>query len=108
MVFLSKKIIASIIIPTLNEEKQIIQTLKLLDNQSISRELYEIIVSDSSSVDKTVGLAGKIADKVVVCKRQSAGYGRNFGAKYAKGEELGFVNANKRLAKTWSKGLIEE
>ena len=108
MVFLSKKIIASIIVPTLNEEKQIINTLKLLDEQSVSRELYEVIVSDSSSVDSTVKIAKKIADKVVVCKRQSAGYGRNVGAKQAKGEVLGFVDADTRVSRTWVEGLIEE
>ncbi|MFA5931675.1 MAG: glycosyltransferase [archaeon] len=102
------KILVSIVIPTLNEEKNITKTLKLLDKQSISRDKYELIVSDSSSVDNTVSVAKRIADKVVVCKRQSAGFGRNFGAKQAKGEILGFVDADTLVDYYWVEGLIEE
>ena len=102
------KIIVSVIVPTLNEEKSIYKTLKLLDNQSVSRDLYEIIVPDSSSFDNTVGVAKKIADKVVVCQRKGAGFGRNFGAKHAKGEILGFVDADTHVSETWVEGLIEE
>jgi len=102
-----KGIIASIIVPTLNEEKHIIQTLNALNKQSVPRKYYEIIVSDSSSNDKTVKLAKKFADKVVVCKRQSAGFGRNFGSKYARGKYLGFVDADTIVEPTWVEGLIE-
>ncbi|MDD4468227.1 MAG: glycosyltransferase, partial [Candidatus ainarchaeum sp.] len=41
-------VIASIIIPTLNEEKNIVKLLKLLNKQTIPRTNYEIILSDSS------------------------------------------------------------
>jgi len=100
-------IIASIIIPTLNEEKFIKNTLSFLKKQSVPRENYELIVSDSSSDDNTVREARKHADVVVVCKRQSAGYGRNFGAKKAKGKYLGFVDADTIVSRTWVEGLIE-
>lgn len=102
------KIIASIIIPTLNEAKHITRTLKLLNNQTYPREKYELIVVDSSSNDNTVELAKKLADKVVICKRQSAGYGRDVGAKLAKGEVLGFVDADTMVSNTWVEGLVEE
>jgi len=100
-------VLVSIIVPTLNEKKHIIPVLKLLNNQTVPRKYYEIIVSDSSSTDNTVKLAKKLADKVVVCKRQGAGYGRNFGAKFAKGKYLGFVDADTLVESTWVEGLIE-
>lgn len=102
------KIIASIIVPTLNEEKNIARTLKILNNQTYPREKYEIIVSDSSSNDDTVKIARKYSDKVVVCKRNGAGFGRNFGVKHAKGKILGFVDADTFVANTWVEGLVEE
>ncbi|MFA6064217.1 MAG: glycosyltransferase [archaeon] len=102
-----KGVLVSIIVPTLNEKKHIIQTLKALNKQTVPRKYYEIIVSDSSSTDNTVKLAKKLADKVVVCKRQGAGYGRNFGEKFAKGKYLGFVDADTIVEPTWVEGLIE-
>jgi glycosyltransferase involved in cell wall biosynthesis len=102
------KIIVSVIIPTLNEEKYIGRTLKLLNNQTYPRDKYELIVSDSSSNDNTVKIAKKLADKVVVCKRKSAGFGRDYGAKFAKGEILGFVDGDTIVSKTWVEGLVEE
>ncbi|MDD2531591.1 MAG: glycosyltransferase [Candidatus ainarchaeum sp.] len=100
-------VIASIIIPTLNEEKNIVKLLKLLNKQTIPRTNYEIILSDSSSNDNTVKLSKKLVDKLVICKRKGAGYGRNFGAKYAKGKYLGFVDGDTIVSNTWVEGLIE-
>ncbi len=101
------KIIVSIIVPTLNEEKYILGCLNSLNNQTISRKKYEIIVSDSSSNDNTVKVAKRLADKVVVCKRQSAGFGRNFGVKKSKGKYLGFVDADSVVSNNWVEDLIE-
>jgi glycosyltransferase involved in cell wall biosynthesis len=98
------KPLVSIIVPTLNEEKFISLCLNSLNNQTVSRNKYEIIVSDSSSHDNTVKVAKRLADKVIVCKRQSAGFGRNFGVKQAKGKYLGFVDA---VSNNWVEGLIE-
>jgi cellulose synthase/poly-beta-1,6-N-acetylglucosamine synthase-like glycosyltransferase len=98
---------ASIIIPTLNEEKRILRTLLALSKQSIPRDKYEIIVSDSSSTDCTTRIAKKLANKVVICKRHSAGFGRTFGAKHAKSEILGFIDADTIVSSTWVEGLIE-
>ncbi len=99
--------LVSIIVPTLNEEKFVARTLKSLINQTVPKKFYEIIVSDSSSNDGTVKIAKKYADKVVVCKRKSAGFGRNFGAKHASGKFIGFVDADTIVSKTWVEGLIE-
>ncbi|MAG22084.1 MAG: hypothetical protein CL943_02145 [Candidatus Diapherotrites archaeon] len=101
------KPIVSIIVPTYNEEEFIEQTLKALLSQTVPKEKYEIIVSDSSSTDKTLSIAKKYADKVVVCKKHSAGFGRNFGAKQASTPLLGFVDADTIVESTWVEALIE-
>jgi cellulose synthase/poly-beta-1,6-N-acetylglucosamine synthase-like glycosyltransferase len=64
-----------------------------LRNQDYKGE-YEIIVSDSNSKDKTVKIAKKFADKVVVCEKRGIAIGRNFGAKVANGKILIFVDAD--------------
>lgn len=104
---MKKGIIASIIVPTLNEEQFIEKSLKALLNQTVPKEKYEIIVSDSSSSDSTVEIAKRYADKVVACKRRSAGFGRNFGAEHASTEMLGFVDADTIVENTWVEGLME-
>lgn len=99
-------VIVSVIVPTLNEEKYLARTLRFLQNQMVPREQYEIIVCDSSSDDKTVEIAKKLADKVVVCKRLGAGHGRNEGAKYAKGKYLVFVDADTLVTPVYIEGVI--
>lgn len=104
---MKEKVFASIVVPTLNEEQFIERTLKALLNQSIAKDKYEVIVSDSNSSDATVAIAKRYADKVVVCKRHSAGFGRNFGAKHASAEYIGFVDADTIVSGNWVEGLIE-
>jgi glycosyltransferase involved in cell wall biosynthesis len=85
----------SIIIPTLNEESVLEDRLRRL--RSGLTIPHEIIVSDGKSTDKTVEIARKLADKVVVYsgeKRQTIAQGRNDGARAAQGEFLAFLDAD--------------
>ncbi len=85
----------SIIIPTLNEEKIIGQTLQALTSKLTIP--YEIIVSDGNSTDATVAIAQKYASRVVTysdAKRQTIAQGRNAGAAVAHGEYLVFMDAD--------------
>ncbi len=85
----------SIIIPTLNEERAIEQTLKNL--RSIHSLLYEIIIADTKSTDRTRDIAEKYADTVVVyqgTKKPNAAIIRNLGATVAKGDVLLFQDAD--------------
>lgn len=84
----------SVIILTLNEERNIESSLKALLNQTLPREKYEVIVSDGASSDRTVEIARKYADKVVVSKKRGIWWGRNFGAKFAKGKYFVFTDAD--------------
>jgi glycosyltransferase involved in cell wall biosynthesis len=84
----------SFIIPTLNEEKVIERTLKCLKAYDGP---HEVIVSDGGSHDRTVEIARKYADHVVVHTgkdRQRIGAGRNRGAEVAKGNFLVFWDAD--------------
>ena len=85
----------SIIIPTLNEAKIIESTL-----QTLAATLtlpHEVIVSDGGSSDRTVELAARYANAVVVFSgagRQTIGEGRNDGAKIAAGDFFVFLDAD--------------
>lgn len=85
----------SIIIPTLNEEKVLEQTISSLRKLNICK--YEIIISDGKSTDKTLDISKKYADHVIEYKdssRQTISMGRNLGVAIAKGDYLVFIDAD--------------
>jgi len=84
--------LVSVIIPTLNEEKMIGNTLKAIKNQTYKN--IELIVSDGCSSDKTVEIAKKYADKVIVRKSKNISNGRNMGFQQARGDILAFFDAD--------------
>jgi glycosyltransferase involved in cell wall biosynthesis len=84
----------SFIIPTLNEEKTIEDTLKSINSFSGDKE---IILSDGNSRDKTVEITKKYTDKILIhdgLSRQNIAQGRNNGAKLATGEYIIFMDAD--------------
>jgi len=87
----------SIIIPALNEEKLILQNLEQFDQKLKEKFKIEIIVSDGGSKDRTVEIAERIADKVLIHKekfKQNISRGRNQGALVSGGDVLIFLNAD--------------
>lgn len=85
----------SFVIPTLNEESTIERILKNLNQ--LSSLPYEIIVSDGRSKDRTIEIAKKYTDKIIVYnneKRQTIGGGKNLGATKTVGKYLVFIDAD--------------
>jgi glycosyltransferase involved in cell wall biosynthesis len=97
----------SVIVPTLNEEESIEKCLKSILNQTFPREKYEIIISDCYSTDKTTKIAGRYADKIVRTRKRGLGYGRNFGAKFAKGKYFVFIDADTLINKEYLNSVYE-
>jgi len=85
----------SVVVPTYNEEKYIERTLQALKKQTFTD--FEIIVKDGGSRDQTVKIAKRFADKIVPLPDTSAADARNQGARYAKGENLVFTDADTLL-----------
>ena len=84
----------SIIIPVLNEEQSIQQTLPSL--QQYRQQGHEIIIVDGGSVDTTVAQAEHLCDKVIVSHPGRA-LQMNNGAKQAKRDVLLFLHADTLL-----------
>ena len=86
----------SIIIPTLNEESLIAQTITQFDNIKNKYDI-EIIVSDSLSTDNTVEIAKRYTDEVVIYAKSdlcNISKARNLGALKAKNDVLIFLDAD--------------
>jgi len=56
---MKQEIICSVIIPVYNEEEAIEQALKALSAQGIKKELFEIIIIDNNSTDRTIDKVNK-------------------------------------------------
>jgi glycosyltransferase involved in cell wall biosynthesis len=91
----------SIIIPTLNEEKLLPNLLaQLTETRLRNKYKIEIIVSDGGSSDNTLGIASKLADRIIThekSNKQNISEGRNAGAKIAEGDILIFLNGDIEL-----------
>jgi len=91
----------SIIIPTVNEEKLLPALLDSLNNDNLKLEYdYEIIVSDSGSLDKTIEIAKSKCDKLLCHETgeiKTIAAGRSKGAKFSSGSILLFINADVRI-----------
>lgn len=87
----------SVVVPTLNEEKRLGALLAAFTPERRRRFGLEVVVSDGGSTDRTVEIAERLADRVVVHAgpaRQTIAAGRNAGAAAATGDVLLFFNAD--------------
>lgn len=94
----------SIIIPVLNEEKNIDRLLEQL-NQLGNNVAYEIIIVDGGSHDQTVSIAQKSAN-VYQLKQANRGAQLHYGAEKSSGEILWFLHSDSRLGST--QNLLEK
>ncbi|MBC2712835.1 MAG: TIGR04283 family arsenosugar biosynthesis glycosyltransferase [Desulfosarcina sp.] len=91
----------SVIIPALNEERQIARTIAAATSTDA-----EIIVSDGGSTDRTVEIAKSLGARIVSGKRGRAGQ-QNRGAAAARGEVLLFLHADTRLPRNYIDHIFE-
>ncbi len=88
--------LVSIIIPTKNEESNIVRCLQSIKNQNYKGKI-EIIVVDNHSQDKTVVLAHRFTENVYIAGNERSSQ-RNTGAKKAQGVWLLFIDADMELS----------
>lgn len=95
---MEKKI--SLIIPVLNEEKLLRQTLTQFTPALKQKYNIEIIVSDGGSIDGTLTIAAEFGAKIVPAdknKKQNIAIGRNSGAAIAEGDIFYLMNGDTRI-----------
>ena len=87
----------SLVIPVYMEEKILESNLVNYTKELRERYSFEVIVSDGGSSDRTVEIARKYADKIVVHNRktrQTIAEGRNRGADVSSGDVIVFLNGD--------------
>ena len=86
----------TIIIPTYNEEKTILDLLRHLTAANKSTKSLDILVVDGGSTDDTAHLVKEEGFKCVSSERKGRAAQMNIGAKLASGDTLYFVHADTR------------
>lgn len=101
----SKKKLVSIIIPTLNEEKIIQNTIRAI-RRGYKNDEVEIIVVDGGSKDNT--LSQIPSDISIYQSVSNRGAQMNLGVKHALGEILVFCHADSLLPEGWRDAVIHK
>lgn len=98
----SGEALLSVIIPTLNEENNIVPCIRSVGNEEAG---CEIILSDGGSTDGTIERAGAFKGVRVVNSARGRGLQMNKGAAEARGEVFLFLHADTRLEEGWSRAV---
>jgi rSAM/selenodomain-associated transferase 2 len=93
----------SVVVPMLNEESVIGETLVALRTSAPDAE---IIVVDGGSVDRCADVARKLADRIIATSRGRARQ-MNAGAALGGGDILAFVHADTRVPPTFEKDILD-
>ncbi len=120
----SEDIVFSVIIPSYNNEIQVLNCLKKLSVQDFPKKNYEVIVVDDASQDRTRAMLRAFASKTdlnfkaihfpMVMERNKvggpfrAGIARNLGAKHSSGSFLAFLDSDILVQKKYLSKLKEE
>lgn len=94
-------ILFSVVIPCFNEAENIGKCLLSLNNQSLPRSQFEVIVVDNGSDDDSVQISQALADRVLEYPNIRVGEVRNRGVLEAQGRNLVFLDADCTLDKDW-------
>lgn len=99
--------VLSFIIPALNEEKNIGNTI-LSISKTMRDKPHEIILVDNGSTDRTQNVAESLGAKVLVDRTATIAKLRNIGVAHATGSVLVFIDADIELDSNWSSTLFDQ
>jgi len=96
----------SVIVPAYNAETTLGDCLAALQEQSLSRDRYEIIVVDDGSTDRTAQVARRYDARLIRQPNAGPAAARNQGAQAARGEILLFTDADCEPAPGWIERML--
>ncbi|MBU2258681.1 MAG: glycosyltransferase, partial [Candidatus Omnitrophica bacterium] len=97
----------SIVIPSYNNSKFIVEAIKSIFNQSYPRDKFEIIIVDDGSTDDTrervdgMRKSGSVSLRYFYQNNKGPAAARNLGIRNSRGEIIAFVDSDCVVSKTW-------
>jgi exopolysaccharide biosynthesis polyprenyl glycosylphosphotransferase len=96
----------SVIIPAYNAERTLPYTLRALQNQTIPRDLYEVIVVDDASTDGTAAVVHEFGVRYRNQNKEGPAAARNLGVRAARGEIILFTDSDCIPREDWIQRMI--
>lgn len=104
----SKGPLISVVIPHLNQPEALEACLSSLDNQSLARRFFEIIVIDNGSVSAPEEIVANHSGARLLRELQPGpGPARNFGVRFATGDIIAFIDADCRAHRNWLRNALQ-
>lgn len=100
----------SIIMCSYNEEKYIDKSLHSIITQDVYllyKELFELIVIDGNSTDKTIEIARQYTNNIILQEKKGKLNARNIGTKKAMGNIIVSVDADREYIQGWLNSLLK-
>ena len=105
--------IISIVTPTFNRSDELDHLIKSIDQQTIDKDYFEMIISDDGSTDDTKEKAKRLIEQVgfklkYICQKNNGpGAARNNGVKNSNGELIVFIDSDCEADKNWLKIIYD-
>ena len=102
----------SVIVTCLNEEENIKECVYSILNQTYSRDMYEIIVVDGGSRDRTQDIIKEIVKsysnvQLIIEVKKGTAAGRNAGVKASRYDYVAFIDADCEAPQDWLSILVK-
>ena len=96
----------SVVIPAYDAATTMAECLDALNNQSLSRDDYDVIVVDDGSTDGTADIAGRCGARVLKQANSGAASARNTGIAEASGDIILFTDSDCSPAPDWMQEML--
>jgi glycosyltransferase involved in cell wall biosynthesis len=100
--------IVSVVIPAYNEQNYISNCLDTVLDQSVDRGIYEVLVVDNGSIDRTALLAEAKGGRVVHEPQKGYGNALRKGVEESLGQFLAFTDADCRVPTDWIEKILND
>jgi glycosyltransferase involved in cell wall biosynthesis len=111
MVTYNKTVDFSIIVPVLNEERNIGACFTAIAGLNTPADRFEVLLVDNGSTDRTVALAGEYAKRFDLAIYSRPGVHisamRNYGVQQSRGKMLAFLDADCIVSPEWLNKALE-